>query len=91
VQEFSGQFADLLEPSGLALLPILTRLAEQQPNPDFQQILFQVRDDVNGGWPVPSAMERHARVFSAQYTSAIREGETTGTLDLALRRLGSRK
>ena len=64
-------------------------LAQQQDNKYFQQILLQVRQDVEEGSTLAAAMARHPRVFDQLYANMVEAGETGGILDLILQRLST--
>jgi type IV pilus assembly protein PilC len=64
-------------------------LAQQQDNKYFQQILLQVRQDVEEGSTLAAAMARHTRAFDTLYSNMVEAGETGGILDLILQRLST--
>src|SRR4026207_2154501 len=73
----------------LPLVQCLEILAQQQENKYFQQILLQVRQDVEEGSTLAAAMGRHPRVFDQLYANMVEAGETGGILDLILQRLST--
>jgi type IV pilus assembly protein PilC len=75
--------------AGLPLVQCLEILAQQQDNKYFQQILLQVRQDVEEGSTLAAAMARHPRVFDQLYANMVEAGETGGILDLILQRLST--
>jgi type IV pilus assembly protein PilC len=75
--------------AGLPLVQCLEILAQQQENKYFQQILLQVRQDVEEGSTLAAAMGRHSRVFDQLYANMVEAGETGGILDLILQRLST--
>jgi type IV pilus assembly protein PilC len=75
--------------AGLPLVQCLEILAQQQENKYFQQILLQVRQDVEEGSTLSAAMARHPRVFDQLYSNMVEAGETGGILDLILQRLST--
>src|SRR6266496_1013151 len=80
---FTRQFSVMID-AGLPLVQCLEILAQQQNNKYFQQILMQVRQDVEEG-----AMARHPKVFDQLYSNMVEAGETGGILDLILQRLST--
>src|SRR5581483_6250312 len=62
---------------------------QQQPNKYFQQVLAQVRQDVEEGSTLAGAMSRHPKVFDQLYANMVEAGETGGILDLILQRLST--
>ena len=85
---FTRQFSVMID-AGLPLVQCLEVLAQQQENKYFQQILLQVRQDVEEGSTLAGAMARHTRVFDQLYTNMVEAGETGGILDLILQRLST--
>ena len=85
---FTRQFSVMID-AGLPLVQCLDILAQQQNNKYFQQILLQVRQDVEEGSTLAAAMARHPRVFDQLYSNMVEAGETGGILDLILQRLST--
>lgn len=85
---FTRQFSVMID-AGLPLVQCLEILAQQQENKYFQQILLQVRQDVEEGSTLAAAMARHPRVFDNLYSNMVEAGETGGILDLILQRLST--
>jgi type IV pilus assembly protein PilC len=85
---FTRQFSVMID-AGLPLVQCLEILAQQQDNKYFQQILLQVRQDVEEGSTLAAAMGRHPRVFDQLYANMVEAGETGGILDLILQRLST--
>src|SRR5437762_7088191 len=85
---FTRQFSVMID-AGLPLVQCLEILAQQQDNKYFQQILMQVRQDVEEGSTLAAAMARHPKVFDQLYANMVEAGETGGILDLILQRLST--
>src|SRR5882757_9772111 len=85
---FTRQFSVMID-AGLPLVQCLEILAQQQENKYFQQILLQVRQDVEEGSTLAASMARHPRVFDQLYANMVDAGETGGILDLILQRLST--
>src|SRR5215510_10473273 len=85
---FTRQFSVMID-AGLPLVQCLEILAQQQENKYFQQILLQVRQDVEEGSTLAAAMARHPRVFDQLYSNMVEAGETGGILALILQRLST--
>jgi type IV pilus assembly protein PilC len=85
---FTRQFSVMID-AGLPLVQCLDILAQQQENKHFQQVLGQVRQDVEEGSTLAGAMARHPKVFDQLFTNMIEAGETGGILDLILQRLST--
>ncbi|MGB7922210.1 MAG: type II secretion system F family protein [Pyrinomonadaceae bacterium] len=85
---FTRQFSVMID-AGLPLVQCLEILAQQQDNKYFQQVLMQVRQDVEEGSTLAAAMARHTKVFDQLYANMVEAGETGGILDLILQRLST--
>jgi type IV pilus assembly protein PilC len=85
---FTRQFSVMID-AGLPLVQCLEVLAQQQENKFFSQVLTQVRQDVEEGATLSTAMSRHPKVFDQLFVNMIDAGETGGILDLILQRLST--
>ncbi|HVF87943.1 MAG TPA: type II secretion system F family protein [Pyrinomonadaceae bacterium] len=85
---FTKQFSVMID-AGLPLVQCLDILAQQQENKYFQEVLTQVRQDVEEGSTLAVAMARHGKVFDQLFVNMIEAGETGGILDLILQRLST--
>src|SRR5207237_6414992 len=85
---FTRQFSVMID-AGLPLVQCLDILSQQQQNKHFQQVLAQVRQDVEEGSTLAAAMSRHPKVFDQLYANMVEAGETGGILDLILQRLST--
>src|ERR1041384_6657023 len=85
---FARQFSVMID-AGLPLVQCLDILASQQANKFFQQVLAQVRQDVEEGSTLAAAMARHPKVFDQLFVNMIEAGEAGGILDLILQRLST--
>jgi type IV pilus assembly protein PilC len=83
---FTRQFSVMID-AGLPLVQCLEILGTQQDNPNFQRVLLQVRQDVEGGSSLADAMKKHPKVFDELFTNMIAAGEAGGILDTILKRL----
>ena len=83
---FSRQFATMIN-AGLAMVRCLDILGEQTEDKMLQQILVNVRKDVEGGSTLSNALSKYKNVFSPLYISMVKAGEMGGVLDEVLERL----
>jgi type IV pilus assembly protein PilC len=81
----SRQFASMTS-SGLTLLRTLGILEEQTGKPQLKAAVGLVREDVQGGATLSSAMARHGEHFPPLMVNMIKAGEAGGFLDDALAR-----
>jgi type IV pilus assembly protein PilC len=77
---FSRQFATMIN-AGLSLLRALTILEEQTSNKDLAKTLTEVRQDVETGQSLSSALGRHPKIFPPLMINMTRAGEVGGFLD----------
>src|SRR4051794_2396958 len=58
--------------SGMTLLRAFYVLEEQVEHPKLKEILSQVREDIEGGQLMSSALAKHPKVFNPLYVSMVR-------------------
>jgi len=83
---FSRQMYTLLK-AGVPILRALAGLQESTANPTFAAMLQDLRESLDSGRELSSALRRHPKVFSPFYISMVQVGEMTGTLDQTFIRL----
>jgi len=83
---FSRQMYTLLK-AGIPIMRALAGLQESAQNPVFSEMLQDLRESLDSGRELSSAMRRHPKVFSAFYVSMVQVGEMTGMLDETFIRL----
>ena len=83
---FTRQFATMID-AGLPLVQCLEILAEQQPSKRFQEILRDVKSDVEQGSTFADALRKHPKPFDDLYVNLVQAGEIGGILDTILNRL----
>jgi MSHA biogenesis protein MshG len=77
---FSRQMHTLLK-AGVPIMRALAGLQESSTNPSFRQTLLSVRENLDSGRPLSSALQRQGNVFSPFYVAMTYVGETTGRLE----------
>lgn len=87
---FSRQLSTLIN-AGLPLVQSLRNVAKQTENKNFQVIINQIINDVEGGSAFSAALDKHQDVFNRVYVSLIAAGETSGNLDSALERIANQQ
>ena len=80
------QLATLVS-SGLPILECLGGLIEQTEGSHLKRIFTQIREKVVEGSSLFRAVSTHPQVFGPIHVNLIRAGETSGTLDIILKRL----
>jgi general secretion pathway protein F len=87
VVQFTQQLATLLG-AGQPLDRALQILLDLPESDKAKRLLERVRDQVRGGTPLSDALEAEHGTFSKLYVNMVRAGETGGSLDNTLARLG---
>ncbi len=85
---FVRQFATMID-AGLPLVQCLDILASQEENKYFQKILYEVKQNVEGGSTFADALRKYPKVFDTLFVNLIAAGEIGGILDTILNRLAS--
>ncbi|MBN1572714.1 MAG: type II secretion system F family protein [Deltaproteobacteria bacterium] len=85
---FTRQFATMID-AGLPLVQCLDILGSQQEKKTFKNIIFNVKEDVEGGATFADALSKHPKIFDALYVNLVAAGEVGGILDTILNRLAA--
>ncbi len=83
---FSRQMYTLLK-AGVPILRALAGLQESTQNPTMAAMLQDLRESLDSGRELSTALRRHPKVFSSFYVSMVQVGEMTGMLDHTFIRL----
>ncbi len=83
---FSRQMYTLLK-AGVPIMRALAGLQESSQNPAFSAMLQDLRESLDAGRELSTAMRRHPKIFSPFYLSMVQVGEMTGMLDQTFLRL----
>ena len=73
--------------AGIPLAEALTALVDQVEHERMKKVISNVRQRVNEGSSLADALKAHPRVFSDLYVNMIRAGESSGALEVVLKRL----
>lgn len=87
---FTRQLSTLIG-AGLPLATSLRTVIEQTQGKGMKAIAEEILTDVESGKSLYDAFSKHDQVFNGVYLALIRAGETSGTLDLALKRLADQE
>ena len=87
---FTRQLATLIG-AGLPLATSLRTVAEQTQSKAMKGIVEEILAKVEAGKTLYEAFSAHPDIFNGVYLALIRAGETSGTLDLALKRLADQE
>jgi len=80
---FTRQFSTLLS-SQVPLADSLNNLYRQATKPILKETIYEITTDVNSGFSLSQALEKHPGVFSEFYVNMIRSAEVTGRLSEVL-------
>jgi MSHA biogenesis protein MshG len=86
VQMFSRQLYTLLK-SGVPIMRGLAGLQESCTSKSFSRVIGDLRESLDSGRELSSAMRRHPEIFDNFYLSMVRVGEMTGRLEDVFLRL----
>ncbi len=81
--QFTFHFKTLIG-AGVPLVSALGDLAEQTENPEFKDVLQDIRRNLQSGATLSDSFALHPRVFPEIFSNILRAGETTGNLDTVL-------
>ena len=81
--DFSYHLKTLLG-AGVSLVSGLSDVAEQSTNPEFREVLRDIRRNVQSGATLSGGFALHPDVFPEVFVSIMRAGEMTGNMDGAL-------
>ena len=87
---FTRQMATLIG-AGLPLATSLRTVAEQTQSKAMKGIVEEVLAKVEAGKTLHESFAEHPDIFNGVYLALIKAGETSGTLDLALKRLADQE
>lgn len=87
---FTRQLATLIG-AGLPLATSLRTVVEQTQNKSMKTIAEEILVNVESGKTLYDSFSNYPDVFNGVYLALIRAGETSGTLDMALKRLADQE
>ena len=73
--------------AGLAIVPAMEMLKEQNENPNFNGIIEDLLLLINSGVPLSQALGKYPNLFDNVYVNLIKAGESSGNLDTFLDRV----
>ena len=80
---FSRQLSIMFK-SKVPLIESLKVLSAQVKNPNFQEIILKLSEEVEAGTAFSIALSRYPKVFSSFYISVVKAGEAAGSLSESL-------
>lgn len=86
VVTFTRQLSTMIS-AGLPISRALEVLSDQATNKKFKEIITEILKSVEGGSSLSASFSMHPKVFSNTYVSLVRAGESSGKLDVILKKL----
>lgn len=83
---FTRQLSTMID-AGLPLVQCLDILASQEPDRDFQEVIYGVKAQVEQGSTLAESVKKYPKVFDTLFVSLVAAGEVGGILDTILNRL----
>ncbi|TSA46384.1 type II secretion system F family protein [bacterium] len=80
---FTRQFATLLA-SQVPLSDSLANLYKQSEKPVLKEAVYEMANDIDAGFSLSQALERHHTIFSEFYVNMVKSAEVTGRLSEVL-------
>mgnify|MGYP001567902203 CR=1 FL=1 len=80
---FTRQFATLLA-SQVPLSDSLANLYKQTTKPVLKEAIYEIANDIDAGFSLSQALERHRAIFSEFYVNMVKSAEVTGRLSEVL-------
>jgi type IV pilus assembly protein PilC len=86
LMHFSRQLAVFVA-AGIPITDALESISEEMGNKQLKAVIIDIRDRLQAGETLASAVTEHSEAFPAFYTGVLKTAELTGTLDSALLQL----
>ncbi len=87
---FSRQLATMIE-AGIPLIQSFDIVAKGQSNKRMQELLGQIKNDVETGLTLAESLSKHPQYFNDLFCNLIDAGEKSGSLDIMLNKVASYK
>lgn len=84
---FCRQFASILD-AGVTVVDALRMLADQTENKNLKRALQNTKERVQQGETLAQAMAKSPKVFPEMFVNMVNAGEQSGSLDVAVSRMG---
>jgi type IV pilus assembly protein PilC len=73
--------------AGLPILETIAMIQEQTEDQGLKWVIGKIYQDVESGTPMSDAFAKHSQVFNNVYINLLRAGESSGKVDLFLKKL----
>lgn len=87
---FSRQLATMLD-SGVPLVQAFEIIGRGHEKPSMQNLLLNIKSDIEGGTSLSEALQKHPRYFDGLYCNLVLAGEQAGVLDTLLDKIATYK
>lgn len=87
---FSRQLATMVS-AGIPLVQALEIVGRGHENPSMQDLILEIKNDVEGGTALADALEKHPLHFDRLFCNLVRAGEHAGVLDTLLHKIAEYK
>src|SRR4030067_831135 len=87
---FTRQFATMVQ-SGIPIVQGIEIVAKGHENPSVTELLIAVKQDIESGTTLASALGKHKLYFDALYCNLVQAGEQAGILDDILQKVATYK
>jgi type IV pilus assembly protein PilC len=87
---FTRQFATMLQ-SGIPIVQSFDIVGKGHENPSMQELLMAVKQDIESGTNLSTALGKHPLYFDALYCNLVQAGESAGILDAILEKVATYK
>ena len=87
---FTRQFATMVE-AGIPIVQGIEIVAKGHENPSVQELLLLVKQDIESGTTLSTALGKHKLYFDALYCNLVQAGEQAGILDTILDKVATYK
>lgn len=73
--------------AGMPLVESIMAIESTTRNPEFRKVVGYIRECVEGGSPLSTALESYPRIFDHMYVNMVLAGEQSGKFDKIMKRL----
>jgi type IV pilus assembly protein PilC len=73
--------------AGLPILETISMLEDQTEDTGLKRIIGEIRQDIESGTPLSDSFAKHPKAFDNVYINLLRAGESSGKVDLFLKKL----
>ncbi|MGM0516498.1 MAG: type II secretion system F family protein [Pseudomonadota bacterium] len=90
IATFARQLATMMN-AGLPIVQALEIIAQSAEKKNMQDLVNEVKNDVESGTNLADALDRHRKHFDELFVNLVRAGEQSGALEVVLERIATYK